>query len=129
MRNSSEKETEGVLKLDGEGRFERFVKVVVDREQAWGLWDDGWVLLEDDTGTRVFPLWPAKEYAALCRTPDWVNHEPTPIALDDLLGELLPKLRAQGVLPGVFPTPSCRGVTPDPGSLEAALRKEMERYE
>lgn len=128
MTDVSEKEIEAVLRLDGEARFKRFIKVVVDGEQAWGLWEDGWALLEDDSGARVFPLWPAKEYAELCRSRDWTNHKAAPIALDDLLNELLPRLREQGVLPGVFPTPSGRGVTPTPDILEAALRKELERY-
>lgn len=129
MTRVSEKQIEAVLKLDGEARFKRFVKSVVDCEQAWGLWDDSWALLEDDVGTRVFPLWPAKEYAELCREPDWTNYVPTAIALDALLSELLPKLRAQDVLTGVFPTPTGRGVTPDPDTLEAALREELKRYE
>lgn len=129
MTDVHEKEIEAVLKLDGEARFKRFIEVVVDCEQAWGLWADGWALLEDDSGVRVFPLWPARKYAELCRGPDWANHKAVPIALDDLLNALLPKLREQGVLAGVFPTPSGRGVTPSLDILETELRKELERYD
>ena len=129
MTPVSEKEIEAVLRLDGPARFKRFIKVVADTEEAWGLWDDGWALLEDDSGAQVFPLWPAREYAELCREPDWTNYKATPIAVDDLLSELLPKLRAQGILAGVFPTPTGRGTTPDLDTLESALREELEQYE
>jgi hypothetical protein len=129
MRRVEKREIEAILRLDGQARFERFIKVVADSEEAWGLWDDGWALLEDDSGVKVFPLWPAREYAELCREPDWPNYEPTRIKLKDLLNDLIPKLRSQGVLGGVFPTPGGRGVTPDLDDLERALREELKQYE
>ncbi len=129
MTRVSEREIKAVLKLEGDGRFKRFVKSVVDAEQAWGLWDDGWALLEDDAGAQVFPLWPAKDYAELCRDPDWTNYVPAAIPLDDLLNDLLPKLQSHRVLAGVFPTPNGRGVTHQPSILEEALREELKKYE
>jgi hypothetical protein len=96
MRQVTQKEMEAVLQLDGPSRVERFVKVVADTETAWGLWDDGWALMEDDRGRRSFPLWPALEYAQACSTGQWSTYEPREIALAEMLEELLPKLEASG---------------------------------
>lgn len=128
MRETSQKEIEAVLKLDGPARFKHFVKRVVDEERAWGLWKDGWALMAGSEGEHVFPLWPAREYADMCRIEDWGTYEPEEIPLQALLDELLPKLKDRGVKPGVFPTPGGKGVTPTVDELCEALRKEMERY-
>ncbi len=96
---------------------------------SWGLWDDGWAMMEDGGGHAVFPLWPAREYADVYRTGDWSKYVPKEIPLADLLDRLLPQFREKGVLPGVFPTPAARGVTVNAGELEAALREEALRYE
>jgi hypothetical protein len=129
MRKTPQKEIEAVLGLDGPARFDHFVKRVVDEERAWGLWNGGWALMAASEGEQVFPLWPAREYAEVCRVGDWSVYEPEEIPLQDLLDELLPKLKGSRVQPGVFPTPHGKGVTPTIDELEAALREELERYE
>lgn len=129
MRRVTEKEMQAVLQLDGQRRFERFVKVAADTQTVWGLWNDGWALFEDDAGAKVFPLWPAEEYAAVCRIGDWASYTPSEISLEDLLTDLLPKFRAQSVLVGVFPTPSGQATTPDLDAFESALREELAKYE
>lgn len=129
-RVTRQKELEAVLRLDGPARFEHFVKRVADEETAWGLWQDGWALMADDSGAEVLPLWPAREYAALLQTDDWADREPSEIPLDDLLGKLLPKLRGTGTRVAVFPRPDGRdGVLVTPDVLEAGLRRELENYE
>jgi hypothetical protein len=128
MRRTTEKEIQTVLRLDGSARFNHFVKRVVDSEAAWGLWKDGWALMENDDGTQVFPLWPAREYAELHRTGNWAEYEAREIPLADILDELVPKLAQGGILPGVFPTQEGKGVTPTPEALAASLRKELENY-
>lgn len=124
----SQEEMEAVSALDGPSRFKHFVKRVADAEVAWGLWSDGWALMEADDGAQVFPLWPAREYAQAYATDDWAMYEPEEIALDDLLDELLPKLEANGVRPGVFPTTQGMGTTPTVQELERALQAELEKY-
>lgn len=128
MRRTTEKEIEAILRLDGPTRFKHFVKRVVDEERAWGLWKDGWALMTNDDGGQVFPLWPAREYAELCRSDDWRSYEPREITLLELLDDLVPKLEQKGVLPGVFPTPEGKGVTPTSKEFADSLRKEMENY-
>ena len=85
--------------------------------------------MRDDDGNEVFPLWPAREYAEAVRTAEWSGYAPEQIDLMDLIDDLLPKLASKHVLPGVFPTPQDRGVTPSVQDLEASLRAEMEKYD
>jgi hypothetical protein len=85
--------------------------------------------MENDDGAQVFPLWPAREYAELHRTGDWVAYDAEEITLARLLDELLPKLAKRNMLVGVFPISEGKGVTPTPEELAASLRKELEKYE
>lgn len=43
--------------------------------------------------------------------------------------DLLTRLEADGVAPGVFYTPQDKGVTPSPGELREAIEEELEPYE
>jgi hypothetical protein len=128
MRKTSSKEVVAVLALEGPARFHHFVKRVVDEERAWGLWSDGWALMADSDGRSIFPFWPSQEYAALCAIEQWSGFAAEEIRLEDLLTQLLPELQAEGVHPGVFPTPGGRGVVLGIEELEGALREEMKKY-
>lgn len=124
----NKKQVEAVLALSGAERVAHFVKVVADREEAWGLYDGGWASSGTDDGATAFPLWPRREYAQLCATDGWSTYKPQAIVLEDLLGSLLPMLVEQSALVAVFQTPSNRGVTMTPDQLQAMLSCELERY-
>jgi len=117
-----------VLGLSGDERFAHFIKIIADREEVWGLYHKGWALASTDDGATVFPLWPAKEYAQLCAVNEWQEFLPRSIGLSDFVDALLPKLKADGVLPGVFYTPTGRGVTPTVDELMSALHAELAKY-
>ena len=117
-----------MLALSGAARYEHFVKTLVDWEEAWGLYSDGWALAATNEGKPLLPLWPASAYAQLCAEGDWVGYEPKPISLQTLTTELLPKLRVDGVLPGIFLTPSSEGVTPTIDELLDAIDAELQKY-
>lgn len=124
----SERQIEAILSLPGEDRFKHFVKMVVDTEEAWGLYQDGWAMACTDDNQSVFLLWPSEEYARLCAVDEWESYQPRSIPLEDILEFLLPKLRQEGALPGVLYSPSGEGVTPSIEELEGSLREEMSRY-
>lgn len=124
----SPKQMEAVLALPGIKRFEHFIKVIADWQEVWGLYQDGWALAAADDGTTVFPLWPAKEYAQVCAANEWTGYEPRSISLSDFTEVLLPKLKQDGVLPGVFFTPTSKGVTPSVDELTSALEAELQNY-
>jgi hypothetical protein len=123
------KQIEAVLKLSGHERYRHFIKVVADRQEAWGLYQDGWALAADDEGNPVFPLWPTAEYAALCAISDWSGYKPEAISVDDLLDELLPSLIERETQFGIFPSPSERGVAPEWERFSQELRQELAQYE
>ena len=129
QRRIGAKQVAAILKLDGPRRYDHFIKHVVDCKQAWGLYRDGWVMGEDDSGIPTFPLWPATEYASLNADGDWAECEPAEIPLDDLVDELLPKLKEEGILPSVFRTPEGQSTTPSVEQVLEDLRAEMRRYE
>lgn len=122
------KQMEAVLALPGVKRFEHFIKVIADWQEVWGLYQDGWALAATDDGTPVFPLWPAKEYAQVCAVNEWKGYEPRSIGLSDFREVLLPKLKLDGVLPGVSFTPTSKGVTPSVDELKLALETELLNY-
>jgi Protein of unknown function (DUF2750) len=123
------KEIEAITALPGQKRYEHFIKVIADWEEAWGLYKDGWALAASDDGREIFPLWPAKEYAALCAQDKWAGFEPEPIPLEDLMNELLPKLQEDRLLTGIFYLPSNQGITPSIEQLLSDLRAELKNYE
>ncbi|WP_312835253.1 DUF2750 domain-containing protein [Comamonas sp.] len=103
------KHVDSVLALPDKKRFDHFVKVVADRQEIWGLYLDGWALAATNDGVTVFPLWPAKEYAQLCAVSEWEGYEPRLITLAELMEDLFPKLKKDGVLPGVFSSLRVKG--------------------
>lgn len=128
MRQTTPKEIEAVLKLDGPTRAKHFVKRVLDAEAAWSLWKDGWPLLATSEETPVLPLWPAREYAELHRDGDLAEYELDEIQLEDLLDNILPMLAEQGVLVGIFPTQIGKGVPMKADELAAWLQQLDAEY-
>ena len=118
----------GIPSLDGPTRYRHFVKSVSDREEAWGLYDDGWALSGVDDGVETFCLWPEKEFAAACADGMWAGYEPEAIPLEDLMEDLLPQLMRDGLGVVVFPTPDGKGVIPETQALLNDLRQEETHY-
>lgn len=123
------KQIEAVVALSGPERYSHFIKQTADSKEVWGLYKDGWAMAATDDGEPVFPLWPAEEYAAMSARNEWAGYESSSIALEDLIGELLPMLERDGVLPGIFFTPAEKGVTPKVSRLLEDLHHELSRYE
>lgn len=124
----NQKQINAVTALPGPKRYGHFLKIVTDWEEVWGLYQSGWALAETDDGKQVFPLWPAKDYAELCANKEWEGYEPESFSLENFMQELLPKLKDDDILPGIFYTPSDNGVTPIVDELLADLNKELENY-
>ena len=85
-------------------------------------------MVATDKGETGFPLWPAEVYAARCAVIEWDEYQPTEIAVEELLSELLPMLQRDGVSPVIFMTTLSKGVTPTVEVLAADLREELKRY-
>jgi hypothetical protein len=122
------KQIEAVLKLPAPARYDHFIKVVADRQKAWGLFSDGWALAATSEGKPVFPLWPAREYAELAAVGDWTGYEPRDINIEELVDGLLPSLGERGTVLGVSPTPADKGVLPEISVFETDLRIELAKF-
>jgi hypothetical protein len=119
------RQLQAVVMLPGPQRYEYFIKRVAETGVVWSLFRQGWALAKKEDGTLVFPLWPDREFAAICADYEWTGYEPQSFALGELLDELLPQLEQDGVVTGVFYTPGARDVMPTAGLLRADLNDEL----
>ncbi|WP_061250474.1 DUF2750 domain-containing protein [Leptospira interrogans] len=124
----SQKQIEAIIALSGPIRYKHFIKTIADREEVWGLFNDGWALATTDDNERVFPLWPAIEYAQLCAANEWADYKPVSFSLTSFMDELLPNLKNDGVLAGIFFTPQSKGVTQTVDQLLEDINIELEKY-
>ena len=124
----SQKQIESVIMLTGSKRYKYFIKVIVDWEEVWGLYQNGWALAATDDGQKVFPVWPTKEYAMLCSEKEWAGYEPKSFSLVNFMDELIPILKNDGVLLGIFYTQLDKGVTLAVDQVLEDLHQELENY-
>src|SRR5688572_23562720 len=95
------KQIQAVIALPGPKRYEHFVKVVADRREVWGLFNEGWALAGTSDGQQVFPFWPAREYAEICAEGLWDGFAPREIDLDGFLDVFVPNLAQEKTAIGV----------------------------
>ena len=124
----NQKQIEAVLKLPAPKRYSHFIKKVVGWQKMWGLYDDGWAMSESSDGEPVLPLWPGKEYAELCISGEWSNYKPKEIELDEVFEDVIPTLREQNILPGIFYTMEHGSVNANIDELESDLKEELSYY-
>ncbi|WP_410210227.1 DUF2750 domain-containing protein [Aquirhabdus sp.] len=124
----NQKQIDAVLALPSTKRYEHFIKVVADGQEVWGLYCDGWALSVTEAGGKVFPMWPAQEYASLCAEKTWSGYMPKSFSIDDLMSDLLLRLKKDGVALGIFYTPLDQGVMPSIEQFVSDLNTELEKY-
>jgi uncharacterized protein DUF2750 len=125
----NQKEIEAVLRLPGDKRYQYFIKRVADAERLWGLWNDGWAMGVTNQGQKTIPVWPAEEYATLCRQGDWRLFVPKPIDLHEFMETLIPQLIRDGVKVSIFDTPSEASVLISDDELLDDLKHELSKIE
>jgi Protein of unknown function (DUF2750) len=96
------KEIEVVSNLPASKRYEYFIKKVMDFEEVWGLYYDGWAILEDDNGNPLMPFWPKKEFANLCAVDEWNDYKAEQIELEDFMQVWLPGMKIDDIKPSIF---------------------------
>lgn len=102
VETMNNKEFESLIKQPANIRYEYFIKQVVDREEIWGLYDDGWAASADDEGNYLFPFWPRKEFAEYCAIGDWSNYKAEAIDLQEFIELFLLRMVEDGVKPSIF---------------------------
>ncbi|WP_196804834.1 DUF2750 domain-containing protein [Methylopila sp. M107] len=124
----NQKQLEAVFALPERKKFEYFIKKVADQEQAWGLYCEGWAMAGTNDGRQVLLLWPAREFAEVCRSAQWERFEPRSISVYDLINNVIPVIKTEGNLIGVLYGPDGRGVIPAFSDFEAALDYELGKF-
>jgi hypothetical protein len=120
----TEEEARQLLALPAGDRAIQFFQLLADWEEGWGLRDDdGWVVA---SATDALPLWPHATLAAACAVGPWEGALPEPVALDEMLEELLPLLEEDGLRVAVFPSPDDPGLLLSPAEIRERLEREME---
>jgi len=119
-----EEEVRRLLALPPEDRAVSFFQLAADWEEAWGLRDaDGWIVAQE---TDALPLWPHAAFAEACARGPWEGAAPEPVALDDLLEDLLPLLQEDGLRIAIFPSPEDPGLLLAPEEVRERLERELE---
>lgn len=124
----NEKEITNVLNLPGSERYNYFIKKVVDNEKIWGLYHDGWALVEDNKFKKLLPVWPLKEYAELFINNEWRYYHVKSIELEDFLENFIYKMQDDNVFPCIFLTLNDKGTCPSYKNLLDDLRQELNSY-
>lgn len=122
------KELENVLKLGAPERYEYFIKKVIDLEEIWGLYNNGWVEAEDDNGVKVLPFWPRQEFAKVCASNEWKTCTPKSIDLDVFINRWIPGMQKDGKKPCIFYTDKDKGIVIECQRLLNDLELELENY-
>jgi len=125
-------EYKGVTSLTGQERYSHFVRRVADWEELWGLrTSEGWVMVGDDSGNQMIPVWPHERYAKSYAIDDWADATPTVIELEAWMARWLPGMTRDGVQVAVFPVTSEKmsGVVVLPERLRKDLEAELEKLE
>lgn len=126
-RYMNNKEFEAVIKLHASKRYEYFIKKVVDFEELWGLYDNGWAITEDDEGNKLIPFWPKKEFAEICAVDEWKGYVAESIDLYEFIDNWLPDMKVDKIKPSIFWNNEDSAVL-EVEDLISDLKCELENY-
>ncbi len=122
----AEQEVEGVRSAGDEQRYDYFVGKASDFGEVWSLRrGEDWASLTDDAGTRLFPVWPARAFAASSLTGDWSDSEPFAMEVHRFL-EFCRFLKDEGDKVALTPAPGRTYLEVDPESLADDLRTALD---
>jgi len=103
MFEMNNKEFAAVIKQPPNIRYEYFIKKVVDFEEVWGLYNDGWATALDLEGNQLIPFFPKKDFAASCAKNEWAGYKPKAIDLTEFINDWLFGMSKDGIKPSIFP--------------------------
>ena len=113
--------------LPAHKRYNYFIRKVVDYEEVWGLYKEGWAVTEDLEGKKLVPFWPKSEFAEICAKGEWDGYIPSKINLDEFLNNWIPGMIKDGLKVAVFWMDD-DSVVVDPKRLLADMNEELENY-
>ena len=128
--NVNEHEYTAVTKLGAQGRYEYFVNKITDWEEIWSISDkSGWVLMQDDNGNELVPVWPAERFAKACCIGEWSEFKPKSIPLDAWVDRWIPGITKDKRKCAVFPLNTDQGIVVSTDKLKADIEEALSSYE
>ncbi len=118
------KKVVNVINLPAAERYSYFIRKIADFEEVWGLYDNGWALLEND-GNRLLAFWPECEFAELCALNTWKNYTPRRINLEDFIEKWLEGMKKDKTGAAIFYTPQEKGIVVSAQQLLDDLKKQV----
>ncbi|WP_191557680.1 DUF2750 domain-containing protein [Metabacillus idriensis] len=98
------KEFDAIIKQPPNIRYDFFIKKVVDYEEVWGLYNDGWATAKDEEDNLLIPFFPKKVFAENCAEKEWAAYEAKLLGLDEFIEKWLTGMKKDGIKPSIFPT-------------------------
>ena len=103
----NDQELVAVSALEGQERYEHFVKRICDTERVYmyvGREDEETVLVIEDGGKRCMPFWPHPRYAEAYTGASEHTYTLAEVDLTEFVDAALPDLAKDGLLVAVMPT-------------------------
>lgn len=125
----NENKIKNIIVLPVEERYRYFVNKVVDFEEVWGLYNDGWAVLGNKDNSVVMPFWPEKNFADRCIADEWTGFKPKSINLQDFLDKWLPGMEKDNRFIAVFYLPEMKeNIIITANELKSDINQEQEQY-
>lgn len=123
----NKKEFEALIKRTANIRYEYFIHKVVDFEEVWGLYNDGWATAQDEDGNTLIPFFPKREFAEHWAKNEWGDCKVVAIDLYDFMDNWLVAMKKDGIIPSIFPTDE-DVATVEIDILLRDIKSELENY-
>jgi len=123
-------EIKKVSALESFARYKYAIKRIADQDVIFVLKneEDLWAISEVDN-TKLFPIWPALEYAVNCLDSGWSKFSPLKISINEFQDEIIPQLENEGILLNIFPVGLNTGFVVDVEEFIRDLKIELKKYE
>ncbi|UDQ56257.1 DUF2750 domain-containing protein [Chryseobacterium indologenes] len=85
-------------------------------------------MLSELENKKLFPMWSAEKYAALCKVSGWENSVVKQLDLDDLENEIIDFIADEDCLINVFPVSDKTGFVVSLTEFSTDLSEELKNY-
>ena len=124
----SQKQIEAIIKLSAIDRYYHSIKQFAGWNELYSIYDNGWVLLDDSSGNKFFPIWPSEEYTRIYIEQNKKNYSPRLIDLSYFLEIMLNDLEEENISLGVFIDPDNSGIVVSIKNFKNDLLNELSKY-
>lgn len=126
----SNQEITSMISQTAKVRFEYTVKRIVDFENVWVIEDEkGLMLLNDNNGNLIFPIWPFEEFAKIFCVGDYSTCTVSSIEIHEFLEDYIPKFELSNYKLSVFPLNTGKGMVVEIPDFLLAVQSELDKVE